>query len=274
MKLTLLELTQDILSSISGDEVDSITDTIESTQVANIIKDCYFNIVVKADLDEHFNLFNLTSTDDTTPTMLERPDNVETLEWFKYNKRLTPMDGDVAVGEMPVGDSRDLTSNIDLWTYVQYLSPHQFLDHVQQFDQADEYTGSFTYNGNAYATTVYFRTDTGPTYWTSFDDKYIVCDSYDQYVDEYLRTNKTNCFGKLSPTWTHVDSFIPDLDSQQFNLLKNESKALAWAELKQASHARAERESRVGWIQMERDKKGLPAKDKVWRDSLPNYGRK
>jgi hypothetical protein len=274
MKQTLLELTQGILSSISGDEVDSINDTVESTQVANILKDAFFDLVTKVDLDEHNNLFNLTSTSDFSPTMLERPDNVETLLWFKYNKRLTPFDGEFPVGEMPVGDSRDLTSNIDVWDYVNYLPPHEFLDLVSGFDQESPYTGSFNYNGNSYSTTIYYRTDKGPDYWTSFDDKFLVCDSYDQYVDEFLRTNKTNCFGKLSPTWIHEDTFIPDLDTQQFVLLRNEAKAIAWAELKQASNTKAEKKVRDGFIQMERDRKGLPAKDKVWDRTLPNYGRR
>ena len=40
MKRTLLEMTQDILSAIDADEVNSIDDTVEATQVATIIKNC------------------------------------------------------------------------------------------------------------------------------------------------------------------------------------------------------------------------------------------
>lgn len=273
MKQTLLELTQDVLSSISGDEVASIEDTVESSQVANIIKQVFFDIVTKADLDEHYNLFNLQSTSDSTPTMLTRPDEVEFLEWFKYNARLTPFDGESAVGEMPVGDSRDLTSNVDVWKNVVYKSPQEFMEIIQGFDQEDQYTGSYTYNGNSFSSTIYYRSDKSPDYWTSFDDKYVICDSFDQYVDEYLRTIKTNCFGKISPTWTHSDTFVPDLDIQQFNLLKNEAKAMAWAELRQAAHAKAEKNSRQYWVQMQNDKKSLP-NGNTWARSLPNYGRR
>jgi hypothetical protein len=44
-KMTLLEMTQDILSDMDSDEVNSINDSVESLQVAQIIKTTYFNIV-------------------------------------------------------------------------------------------------------------------------------------------------------------------------------------------------------------------------------------
>jgi len=40
MRYTLLELTQDVLSSLDGEEVTSINDTTESTQIVKIIKSC------------------------------------------------------------------------------------------------------------------------------------------------------------------------------------------------------------------------------------------
>jgi hypothetical protein len=50
VKYTLLELTQRILESMDSDEVDSIEDSPESLAVANIIKECYFDILGKLDL--------------------------------------------------------------------------------------------------------------------------------------------------------------------------------------------------------------------------------
>ena len=58
MKYTLLEMTQDILSNMSSDEVNSISDTPESLQVATIIKQKYYDIVSRGDLPEH-NLYRL-----------------------------------------------------------------------------------------------------------------------------------------------------------------------------------------------------------------------
>src|SRR3546814_20541284 len=44
-KKTLLEITQDILSDIDGDEVNSIDDTIESARVASIVRSTYESLM-------------------------------------------------------------------------------------------------------------------------------------------------------------------------------------------------------------------------------------
>ena len=40
-KMTLLAMVQDILNDMDGDEVNSISDTVEAEQVAQIIKTTY-----------------------------------------------------------------------------------------------------------------------------------------------------------------------------------------------------------------------------------------
>ena len=45
MKMNLLEITQDILNDMDGDEVNSIDDTFESAQIAQIIKSTYYAII-------------------------------------------------------------------------------------------------------------------------------------------------------------------------------------------------------------------------------------
>ena len=44
-KLTLLDMTQDILSDIDSDEVNSISDTPDSLQVAGIIKSSFYDMI-------------------------------------------------------------------------------------------------------------------------------------------------------------------------------------------------------------------------------------
>ena len=56
MKYTLLEMTQDILSNMSSDEVNSISDTTESLQVATIIKQKYFDLISRVNRPEHDQL--------------------------------------------------------------------------------------------------------------------------------------------------------------------------------------------------------------------------
>lgn len=64
-KYTLLDMTQDILSDMNSDEVNSIADTIESMQVAQIIKSTYYNIIDGRDWPHLYQMFQLTPSGDT-----------------------------------------------------------------------------------------------------------------------------------------------------------------------------------------------------------------
>ena len=253
MKYTLLDLTQTILSSIDGDEVNSISDTVEAQQVSTIIRTAYYDIVSPSDLPEHYGLFNLNATSIDTPIILTRPDTVDYLEWFDYN-------------------TKSSTDTEDKWKRMEYLEPSEFLEKIRGFDQSAITTSSIDYTANGFTTKLYYENDRAPKYWTSFDDQDVVCDAYDSVMDDYLQTSKNSCYGKLLKVFTMTDNFTPDLDDQQFALLLNESKAMAWAELKQASNSRAEKLARGYKTKIERTKKDLPGKD-GWQRSLPNYGR-
>ena len=90
-KMNLLAMTQDILSDMDSDEVNSINDSVESLQVAQIIKTTYFNIVNGRDYP-HFNeLFQLDSANDTRPTHMKIPDTIENVHWIKYDVRKTEL---------------------------------------------------------------------------------------------------------------------------------------------------------------------------------------
>ena len=85
MKQTLVQLVQSILSSMSSDEINSIGDTTESMQVANIVKETYFNVTNRAGLPDQFELFQLNPfTDPNQPVMMTRPDNISKMAWIKY----------------------------------------------------------------------------------------------------------------------------------------------------------------------------------------------
>jgi hypothetical protein len=61
MKKTLLEMTQDILNDMDSDEVNSISDTVEAQQVANIIKTCYNEMISNRDWPHLRKLVQLDS---------------------------------------------------------------------------------------------------------------------------------------------------------------------------------------------------------------------
>src|SRR6266705_2351490 len=85
MKRNLLDLTQSILSSLSSDEVNSISDTTESLQVAEAIRTTYFNIITRIGLTKNTQLIQLNpSLDASTPVLMYVPDGTSRIEWLKY----------------------------------------------------------------------------------------------------------------------------------------------------------------------------------------------
>lgn len=356
MKQTLLQMTQDVLSSISGDEVNSIADTVEAMQVATIIKNVYFNVIARAGLPEHDQLFQLTASGDpASPTLMYRPDNVNKMEWIKYydtnindgvsqqstqfgsyshdlNLDLVPSGWTTAstssvtvtlgqvtftvtagLAALPNNQARatsgtasmfgtvvsyigtQLTLNVtnitgsgtlNAWSitqvdgntaapgyrYVTILPIQQFLDMVNHFNGTDQDVQSFTFQddtNNKFQ--FYYKTDRTPEYCTVIKDYYVIFDSFDNTQDSTLQGSKTMCFGQLEPGFSMQDNFIPDMDDQQFPLLINESKSLAYFELKQATHSKAEQESRRQWVSLQKDK-SLTNKPTYFHQ-LPNFGR-
>lgn len=257
MKYTLLELVQRVLESMDSDEVNSYDDTVESRAVANIIKETYFDIVSRLDLPEHHSLFELEASGTSTkPTLMYLPSTCLRLEWVKYNY---------------IEEEEDETS--PNFKTVKFLPLEEFLErmYLLNTDTMDN-VGTFSHTVGSDTLDFLYENDKMPEYYTTFDDYTLVFDSYDVVEDTTLVKNKSLAFGLLAPTFTLSNNFTPDLDSKQFQLLLNESKALAHAELKQAQHAKAEQKARRLLIKSQKDKQSVGGFS--FFDRLPNYGRK
>lgn len=57
-KLTLLDIVQDILSDMDSDTVNSITDSVESLQIAQIVKTTFFEIITEGEWPHLGGLFS------------------------------------------------------------------------------------------------------------------------------------------------------------------------------------------------------------------------
>jgi hypothetical protein len=83
-------------------------------------------------------------------------------------------------------------------------------------------------------------------------------------------------WGWIYPTFTMVDTFVPDLDAQQFPILLNDAKALVFFEQKQMPHAKAEEEVGRQLTALQKWKaiagRVSDEKDMFFRE-LPNFGR-
>lgn len=246
--MTLLEIVQDILSDMDSDEVNSINDSTESLQVAQLVKSTYYTIIDGRDFPWMKEMFQLDATGGSSrPTYMSLPDTIIDLDWIKYN-------------------TRKVTDTKDKFTKVEYKLPEDFLDIT---DQRDSSSSSVQVITDPSGIKINAYTDRGPQYFTSFDDDTLVFDAYDSGIDSFLQNSKTQCYGKRSVVFTMSDSFTPDLPVQMFSYLLNEAKSNCFATLKQVANVKAEQNSISQKRRMSQEawkiKKGV---------SFPNYGRK
>lgn len=254
---TLLDLTQDILSSLDGEEINSIGDTVESLQVANIIKNSYEEIVAGLNLPTSKTLFELQgSTDLNLPIVMTMPDNIRNMEWVKYDKTSTV----------------NPTGYQDVW----FLPVDDFITRVyaEGTDSSLPYISHSVLNLTQSSIDLYYRNDKMPDFYTVIEDRILVFDSYDQSTDGTLQGNKTSCFGEIDYDFVMKDSFVPTLNASQMNLLLNEAKAQAFVEQKQSQNPTAEKRARKGWIRSQRDKIRVPYGTNANLKTTVNYGRK
>lgn len=252
---TLLDYVQTIMSSADMDEVNSISDTVESLQVAHVVRTAYQDIVARADLNEHLTLFELTASGDPDkPTLMSKPSDVLSILWVKYDKI-----------EADETDKR--------FEKVTFLPLDEFLNRMYLLKPSDDNVGEFTHTIGTDSLTFFFRNDKAPEFFTTFNDDTIIFDSYDSEVDGTLQNTKTLCYGKKDQAFSMTDSFVPFQDKDLSTLLLNEAKILAFAELKQIGHDVAKMWADRSWTKLQKTKRAVD-QDRNELQRLPNYGRK
>jgi hypothetical protein len=295
MKMTLLDMTQSILSSMGSDQVNSIGDTVESQQVADILKQTYFNMLGRYDLPEHNRIIQLDPSNDATkPTLMFRPAGVHRIEWIKYfnsnpsSGSQTDQFGAFSHGlntdiietseEVPDSDDTGIIQTPAGYQDVLLLPFDNFISMVNEFDPSETNIGSYqlgVFNVAEEITdnfTVYYRSDKQPQYAAVLANYYILFDSFDSSQDSTLQASKTEAMCWLIPEWSMTDTFIPLMDEQQFPLMLNDAKSLAFTELKQMPHQKAEDEVARQLVSLQKWKaiSGKP----TYFDEIPSFGRR
>lgn len=235
-KQTLLQMTQNILTAMDDDEVNSIGDTVSSLSVAQTIVDAFYELVDELELPGHDSLTRLQALSDVSkPNYLKLPDNFKEIHFVKY---------------------ADQT--------VQYLNPQEFVEYVLKRDEGTEVTD---FGG----VVLKIKTDSDPTYWTTFDDENIVFDSYNSDVESTLVEPRSLVFANISPSLALEDDAIPDLPVHLFSTLLAKAKAWSFVNFKQVSNAKAEQSERRGLVRhqnaMFRSNQRRPY------NRTPNYGK-
>lgn len=254
-RYTLLDMVQSIMSDMNEDLINSIDDTQTGDMVARIVRDTYYDMINSRLWPTHAQLSTLTpSTDDNYPTHVRIPDNVYKVEWVRYNTKdqITDADG------------------LDKYSEIQQLDPDDFMNLILQRDPANSDITTVLDNLSNNGVKLFIENDKDPEYWTSFDDEWIIFDSYDISYDDTIQAQKIMASVYVEPSWTQSDSFVPDLPTKAFPLLLSEAKKAAFVKVKQTAdpveveRARKQRTWMAGEKHRTRNK-GI---------NYPDYGRK
>lgn len=246
-KMTLLKMVQRVLSSMDSDDVNAIDDTEESIQVADIIEDTYFEMVSGMELPHLEQLCQMESVGDSAkPTHLRVPEVVDKIDHLKYEQE---------------ADSENPRSFPEL----TYKDPQVFINDSYNQTLANDNIVEVIEDG----VSIFIKNDVRPQFWTSFDDEFIVLDSYDNTVESTVQGNKTTVSCRVLPVWVREDTAIPDLPAKMFPLFLAEVKNASHFYLKQQNSSIDGKRAVRGYNKMRRDS---------WRTHdqkhRPKFGRK
>jgi len=245
---TLLQITQEVLSEINGDDVNSITETEEAEQVAKHIIAVYDNIVSKESWNLHRTGIQLNSSGDSNkPTHMTLPTNVKEFISLHYDTR-------------KVGETKKA------FVPMKYKEADDFLRYLNSRDST---ATTVTEVVDDSGVVLLVRNNIAPTYFTSFDDEVLIFDAHDSAVDTTLQTSKTQGLAYVLPTLSLADSSVPDLplDAERY-LIEQAISRCQWKM----------REFQDVVSESEANKQRRTMSRKAWRANkpsrYPDYGRK
>lgn len=249
MKLSLFDMVDSILSAMDSDEVNSIDDTVEAQQVARIIKDCYFAMMANRNWQMTKRAINLQHINDLTkPVYLKAPEGMKEMLYFAYQTTKPNYQ--------------------EVYREVSFREPDEFLRIVNRrgsLHSRENIEEVVDFGG----VKLYVLNNQDPTYWSTFDDKHIVCDSYNKAAASTLVASRSQALGFMTPTWRTMDDFIPELPIEAFPALLAEAKSVAFFELKQMGNEKQEQVS-------QKQQRWLARKQWTLEGGIhyPNYGRR
>lgn len=220
---------------MESDIVQSVGETQEALDVANIIKGCYYDIIGHLEPPESWGLFGLdASTDDTKPVLMTLPERVVTYDWIKYD-------------QSDLGDPPS-------WSELDRLEILDFLSRQTGMDQDDQHVHTMVVIIDGKEVSLRYRDDRQPNYYMLIGDRTFIFDSYDADTSVTVEEARTLGYGLLAPEFLIQDTFVPDLDPRQFQLLLEHSKTVCFQELKQIQNPKAEQIARRQWVKAQKDK--------------------
>ncbi len=250
-KSTLIDFVQDILSDADGDDVNSITDTVESDQCARVVRDAWDQIVDLHDFEHTKTLKQLDATTSTTPNVMTRPEGFHTLEWVKYDKRVS-------------------ASNPQSYQDVRYKDVNSFIDLVSRRSTDDTTVDAITLSTGHI---IPVKNNVAPSYYTVMDEgsDELVFDSYDSALETNLQQSKSLSYGTTKPSLSLSDDAEISLPKHLAVLVKRTARAMYFDIYKDGITSEIDRTRRRAEVRAQRQRHIIKNTD---NENRPDYGRK
>lgn len=254
MKRTLLQVVQSYLNRTSGFYVNSVFETDESQQAAEIVEEVYYEMA-----QEFPNLLFLQKdrtldsvSDVARPTFLLIPSEFQNIKEAKilYNT---------------AREDQGETLN---WEVVNYLPPLDFLAETQlNYNDKDPNTEVIEGFDKQ---KILIGNKEFPTYCTSFDDKYITFNSYHKDYDTTLQASKSRVIATEMPSFLQEDDFlipVPEHLSETFLVM---CLAELYSSLRQENNVKLDQRARRARIKLQQDNRVLGSSGRA----KTKYGRR
>jgi hypothetical protein len=238
MKKTVLKFTQEILSALDSDEVNSIYDTEEAMQVALILEGVYYDMLIDLEVKEGEDVFHLWDGQGTeAAATMTLPPTVSEVAWIKYNGK-----------------------------QLVYRPFSEFIDALPK--HADSGTNHITTNSGERWELGYDNTR-DPKFFTTLDDNLLI---FDACKDGVLMPSATLGYGIVFPEFKQENDFVVPINISHTRYYLNRAKARAFAELKETSNQDAVAEARLQRKAISRQKEKQAPLSLF--DKRPQFGRK
>lgn len=254
MATTLLDVVQILLSDANGDDANSITDTVEASQCAKVVASVYEDIVVEYDIQAVKQLFRLDGLGDTTkPTHMKIPEQFHSVEWIKY-------------------DHRQFVDDPHGYTEITYLYPAEFMNLVNVRREGEDNVYEST-DPSGVKINVY--TDRHPSFYTLFDGRHVVFDSFNSSVESTLYQTKTQAYGQKSLQLVLADATEIELPQELMTLLVNEARAMYFDVHAGGATQRVERRASRSRVRAQRLRHTMRNnREQFEAHTGPSYGRR
>ena len=239
-KRTILKLVQDIGKAIGSDEIDSLDETIESVEIADILEQVFNEVISRKRwefLKDRPRQLDARAGGSTQLNTLVIPSDVTRVNCLQYRN----------------------TENTRVeFTKIQYLQPCEFYEQVQPRNPADD---NITAIAGTDGVLLNIITDAPPTFWTSFDEEIITFDAYDAAKGTGNLVADSVIIADIVPAVDFTDpTAVLPLPQRMETLIYNEAISTCAIRLRQTVDPKAERIARRQHIAL-REQEHITNKD-------------